>query len=409
MKVIKLAIAPLSQYLLDPETKSQPGKLLAALALEDIFQHEGHARSRDSVSACRALLRLFEDLPTEPMSMVAVSALQNLVMHSRINKRAVAEAGGILILQGLLLSSNSEIAAQAALLIKFLFSNHTLQEYVSNDLIRSLTAALEKEFSATSINEEVLRTIKVIFSNFPKLHASEAATLIIPHLVVVLKVGTVASQELVLEILCILRHSWSFIPIDISKAQAMAAADAIPILQLLMKSCPPIFHERVDTLLHCLPGCLTVTIKRGYNLKQSVGTTNAFCRLTIGNGPPRQTKVSMAAFFFCFCSQKHLRGLLLKEGFTWAFDVPLYAKAKIHLERYVINFASHIMIPFPGSWFIQQYDGNSGFVGCNKVVIDGVHSGVFSLKNDSNKDGSSRTLKIEITWSNRITNEKIRK
>ncbi|MCL7043269.1 hypothetical protein MKW94_022103 [Papaver nudicaule] len=384
MKVTKLAIAPLSQYLLDPQTKSQPGKLLAALALEDIFQHEGHARSRDSVSACRALLRLLEDQPTEPMSMVAVSALQNLVMHSRTNKRAVAEAGGILVIRGLLLSSNSEIAAQAALLIKFLFSNHTLQEYVSNDLIRSLTAALDKEFSATSINEEVLRTIKVILSNFPKLHASEAATLVIPHLVVVLKDGTVAAQELVLDILCILRHSWSFIPVDISKAQAMAAAEAIPILQLLMKSCPPSFHERVDTLLHCLPGCLTVTIKRGYNLKQSVGTTNAFCRLTIGNGPPRQTKVV-----------SHSISPEWKEGFTWAFDVPpkgqklqIICKSKNTFGKSTLG---RVTLPI------------------DKVVIDGVHSGVFSLRNDSNKDGSSRTLEIEITWSNRITNEKIRK
>ncbi|KAI3873523.1 hypothetical protein MKX03_009433 [Papaver bracteatum] len=384
MKVTKLAIAPLSQYLLDPETKSQPGKLLAALSLEDIFQHEGHARSRDSVSACRALLRLLEDQPTEPMSMVAVSALQNLVMHSRTNKRAVAEAGGILIIQGLLLSSNSEIAAQAALLVKFLFSNHTLQEYVSNDLIRSLTAAAEKEFSATSINEEVLSTIKVIFSNFPKLHASEAAALVIPHLVVVLKAGTVASQELVLDILCILRHSWSFIPIDISKAQAMAAAEAIPILQLLMKSCPPSFHERVDALLHCLPGCLTVTIKRGCNLKQSVGTTNAFCRLTIGNGPPRQTKVV-----------SHSTSPEWKEGFTWAFDVPpkgqklqIICKSKNTFGKSTLG---RVSLPI------------------DKVVIDGVHSGVFSLKSDSNKDGSSRTLEIEITWSNRITNEKIRK
>lgn len=139
MKVSKYAIAPLSQYLLDPQTRSQSGKLLAALALGDLSQHEGHARASDSVSACCALISLLEDQPTEEMTMVAICALQNFVMNSRTNRRAVAEAGGILVIQELLLSPNTEVAGQAALLIKFLFSTHTLQEYVSNELIRSLT------------------------------------------------------------------------------------------------------------------------------------------------------------------------------------------------------------------------------------------------------------------------------
>lgn len=143
MKISKYAIAPLSQYLLDPQTRSQSGRLLAALALGDLSQHEGLARASDSVSACRALISLLEDQPTEEMKMVAICALQNFVMRSRTNRRAVAEAGGILVVQELLLSPNSDVAAQAALLIKFLFSNHTLQEYVSNELIRSLTGMLQ--------------------------------------------------------------------------------------------------------------------------------------------------------------------------------------------------------------------------------------------------------------------------
>lgn len=159
-------------------------------------------------------------------------------------------------------------------------------------------AALEKElWSTATINEEVLRTINVIFANFNKLHISEAATLCIPHLVGALKSGSEAAQESVLDTLCLLKHSWSTMPIEIAKSQAMIAAEAIPILQMLMKTCPPSFHEKADSLLHCLPGCLTVTIKRGNNLKQAMGGTNAFCRLTIGNGPPRQTKVMMAEKF----------------------------------------------------------------------------------------------------------------
>ncbi|XP_027192233.1 protein CELLULOSE SYNTHASE INTERACTIVE 3-like isoform X2 [Cicer arietinum] len=106
-------------------------------------------------------------------------------------------------------------------------------------------------------------------------------------------------------------------PMDIEKSQAMIAAEAIPILHMLMKTCPPSFHERAYTLLHCLPGCLTVpgclivTIKRGNNLKQTMGSTNVFCQLTISNSPPKQTKVV-----------NHSTSLEWKEGFTWAFDIP---------------------------------------------------------------------------------------
>lgn len=41
----------------------------------------------------------------------------------------------------------------------------------------------------------------------------------------------------------------------------------------------------------------------------------------------------------------------------------------------------------------------------DKVVTEGVYSGLFSLNHDANKDGSSRTLEIEIIWSNRMSNE----
>ncbi|XP_057503128.1 protein CELLULOSE SYNTHASE INTERACTIVE 3-like isoform X1 [Actinidia eriantha] len=383
MKVSKYAIAPLAQYLLDPQTRSQSGKLLAALALGDLSQREGLARASDSVSACRALISLLEDQPTEEMQMVAICALQNFVMHSRTNRRAVAEAGGILVIQELLVSPNPEAVGQAALLIKFLFSNHTLQEYVSNELIRSLTAALEKElWSSSTVNEDVLRTIHVIFTNFPKLHISEAATLCIPNLVAALKSGSDAAQDSVLDTLCLLKHSWSTMPIDISKSQAMIASEAIPILQMLVKTCPPSFHDRADSLLHCLPGCLTVTIKRGSNLKQVMGGTNAFCRLTIGNGPPRQTKVV-----------SNSTSPEWKEGFTWAFDVPPKGQ-KLHI---LCKSKSTFGKTSLGRVTIQ----------IDKVVSEGVYSGLFSLNHDSNKDGTSRTLEIEINWSNRISNESV--
>ncbi|KAF7816836.1 Protein CELLULOSE SYNTHASE INTERACTIVE 3 [Senna tora] len=383
MKASKYAIAPLSQYLLDPQTSSESGKLLAALALGNLSQHKRHARASVSVSACRALISLLEDQPTEEMKMVAICALQNFVMNSRTNRRAVAESGGILVIQELLLYPNPEVAGQAALLIKYLFSTHTLQEYVSNELIRSLTASLERElWSTATINEEVLKTLHVIFMNFPKLHISEATTLCIPHLVGALKSGSEVAQDSVLDTLCLLRHSWSTMPIEIVKSQALIAAEAIPILQLLMKTCPPSFHDRADSLLHCLPGSLTVTIKRGNNLKQAVGSTNAFCRLTIANGPPKQTKVV-----------SHSISPEWKEGFTWAFDVPPKGQ-KLHIICKSKNTFGKTTL---GRVTIQ----------IDKVVTEGVYSGLFSLNHDSNKDGSSRTLEIEIFWSNRVSNDDI--
>ena len=158
-------------------------------------------------------------------------------------------------------------------------------------------AALERElWSAATVNEEVLRTILVLFSNFQKLHISEAATLCIPHLVTALRSGSETAQDITLTTLCLLKHSWSTMPLDVSKSQAMVTAEAIPILQKLMKCCPASFPERVESLLSSLPGCLTVTINRANNLRQVLGGTNAFCRLTIGHGPPRRTKVLRTLF-----------------------------------------------------------------------------------------------------------------
>ncbi|GAB4848503.1 hypothetical protein Ancab_003208 [Ancistrocladus abbreviatus] len=98
-----------------------------------------------------------------------------------------------------------------------------------------MKAALERElWSSATINEEVLKTINVIFSNFHKLHTSKAATLCIPHLVNALKSGSEAAKESVLDTLNLLKNSWSTMPIEVTKSQAMVVAEAIPILQMLV-------------------------------------------------------------------------------------------------------------------------------------------------------------------------------
>jgi limonene-1,2-epoxide hydrolase len=138
-KVTKSAILPLSQYLLDPQTQAQQARLLATLALGDLFQNEGLARTADAVSACRALVNVLEDQPTEEMKVIAICALQNLVMYSRSNKRAVAEASGVQVMLDLIGSGDPETSVQAAMFIKLLFSNHTIQEYASSETVRAIT------------------------------------------------------------------------------------------------------------------------------------------------------------------------------------------------------------------------------------------------------------------------------
>lgn len=379
MKGAKFAIAPLSQYLLDPQTRAQPARLLAALALGDLFQHDGLAHTTDAVSACRALVSLLEDQPSEEMKMIAICALQNLVMHSRSNKRAVAEAGGVHVVQELLNSSNTETAGQAAALIKLLFSSHTIQEYATSEIIRALTASLEREFWATgTVNEDMLKAIDTLFYNFPRLCGTEAATLCVPQLVSALKAGTELAQEAALDALLLLRQAWSSSAsaTEVGKTQAMGMVDAIPVLQLLMRSGPEHFQEKADVLLQCLPGSLVVTIKRGHNLKQSMGSTNAFCKLTLGNGAPRQTKVV-----------PNSSSPEWNQGFAWAFDTPPKGQ-KLRISCKSKNAFGKGSL---GKVTIQ----------IDRVVMLGKVSGQYTLVPDTNRDGTSRTLEIEFQWSNR--------
>ncbi|CAL0320358.1 unnamed protein product [Lupinus luteus] len=375
-KVTKSAILPLSQYLLDPQTQAQQARLLATLALGDLFQNEGLARTPDAVSACRALVNVLEDQPTEEMKVVAICALQNLVMYSRSNKRAVAEAGGVQVILDLIGSSHPETSVQAAMFIKLLFSNHTIQEYASSETVRTITAAIEKDLWATgTVNDEYLKALNSLFSNFPRLRATEPATLSIPHLVTSLKTGSEASQEAALDALFLLRQAWSACPAEVSRAQSIAAADAIPLLQYLIQSGPPRFQEKAEFLLQCLPGTLVVIIKRGNNMKQSVGNPSVYCKLTLGNTPPKQTKVVSTG-----------PNPDWDESFSWSFESPPKGQ-KLHI-----------------SCKNKSKMGKSSFgkvtIQIDRVVMLGAVSGEYTLLPES-KSGPSRNLEIEFQWSNK--------
>ncbi|XP_044469114.1 protein CELLULOSE SYNTHASE INTERACTIVE 1-like [Mangifera indica] len=377
-KATKSAILPLSQYLLDPQTQAQQARLLATLALGDLFQNESLARSADAVSACRALVNVLEEQPTEEMKVVAICALQNLVMYSRSNKRAVAEAGGVQVVLDLIGSSDPDTSVQAAMFVKLLFSNHTIQEYASSETVRAITAAIEKELWATgTVNDEYLKALNSLFSNFPRLRATEPATLSIPHLVTALKTGSEATQEAALDTLFLLRQAWSACPAEVSKAQSVAAADAIPLLQYLIQSGPPRFQEKAEFLLQCLPGTLVVIIKRGNNMKQSVGNPSVFCKLTLGNTPPRQTKIVSTG-----------PNPEWDESFAWSFESPPKGQ-KLHI-----------------SCKNKSKMGKSSFgkvtIQIDRVVMLGAVAGEYTLLPES-KSGASRNLEIEFQWSNNLT------
>ncbi|CAI0554464.1 unnamed protein product [Linum tenue] len=65
-------------------------------------------------------------------------------MYSRSNKRAVAEAGGVQVVLDLIGSSDPDTSVQAAMFVKLLFSNHTIQEYASSETVRAITGKFSK-------------------------------------------------------------------------------------------------------------------------------------------------------------------------------------------------------------------------------------------------------------------------
>ncbi|XP_065013804.1 protein CELLULOSE SYNTHASE INTERACTIVE 1-like isoform X2 [Musa acuminata AAA Group] len=375
-KAAKSAILPLSMYLLDPQTQSQQGKLLAALALGDLFQNEGLARTTDAVSACRALINLLEDQPTEEMKVVALCALQNLVTYSRSNKRAVAEAGGVQVVLELINSSNPDTSAQAAMFVKLLFSTQTIQEYASSETVTTITAAIEKDLLASgSVNEEYLKALNALLSNFPRLRATEPVTLSIPLLVKCLKTGSEVSQEAALDSLFLLRQAWSVCPAEVFKAQTVAASEAIPLLQYLIQCGPPRFQEKAELLLQSLPGTLTVIIKRGNNLRQSVGNPSVYCKLRLGSNPPIHTKIVSTG-----------PTPEWDESFTWAFDSPPKGQ-KLHIScKNKSKFGKKSF----GKVTIQV----------DQVVVLGSAAGEYILLPES-KSGPPRHLEIEFQWSNK--------
>lgn len=380
MPIAARALASLCGYLLDPEARDLRAKLLTSLALGDLFQEPALARGHFAATAARALVGMLmmeeeEELSGE-LQVVAISSLQNLVIASRNNKRHVAESGGISIILELLAQSPPDVTSAAAGLVGRLFNSHTIQEYATPDIVATLTAVLARELQLShSADEEVVRAIETLMHNFTRLRVTEEATAAISPLVGAMRVGNEEAQEAALSTLSLLRQGWGSAT-DVARAQAAAAGEAIPVLQLMLRSGPIKLYEKAEALLAVLPGSFTVTLKRGSNLKAAMGSTNAFCKVTLGEGPPRLTKVVPQ------CTDPEWQ-----EALTWPLAVPptgqklqVSCKTKTSLGKGSL-----------GKVVIQ----------IDRVVTLGTISGTYALVPDMNKDGSQRALDIDFVWSNR--------
>ena len=71
--------------------------------------------------------------------------------------------------------------------------------------------------------------------------SAENPEITVAEVVDALKAGTEPAQEAALDALCLLKNSWPSIPAEFDKEQAMVAAEAIPVLQLLIRTIPPHF------------------------------------------------------------------------------------------------------------------------------------------------------------------------
>ena len=107
-----------------------------------------------------------------------------------------------------------------------------------------------------------------------------------------------------------------------------------------------------------------------------MGNLSAYYKLTLGNGPPRKTKVVSTG-----------PTPEWDEVFAWAFDIPPKGQ-KIHIS--CKNKSSFGKSSF-GKVTIQ----------IDHVVMLGSIAGEDTLLPDKNKAGQSRSLEIEFQWSNK--------
>jgi hypothetical protein len=134
---------------------------------------------------------------------------------------------------------------------------------------------MEKDLWATaSVSEDLVKALTVMLGNFSRLRSTNEATQCIPQLVGALKAGNEAAQEAALDALYLLQEDWVNSPEEVGKVQSVAAAEAIPMLQFMVREGSPRFAEKAEIILQCLPGSLVVKCILQAYTRQRSSTSN---------------------------------------------------------------------------------------------------------------------------------------
>ncbi|CAI7909366.1 unnamed protein product [Closterium sp. NIES-53] len=174
---------------------------------------------------------------------------------------------------------------------------------------------------------------------------------------------------------------------EMARLQSIAMGDTIPVLQLMLRSGPINLYEKAETLLSVLPGSLSVCVKRGSNLKASMGATNAYCKLTLADTPAKVTKCLPAALCAAHCVLLHVCSISNPccVSFPW-------------LVCTVLCWACCVGLAGGVGW---QSSLGKATIQIDRVVALGMVSGTYVLQPEGNRDGTQRTIDVDFIWSNR--------
>lgn len=120
-----------------------------------------------------------------------------------------------------------------------------------------------------------------------------------------------------------------------------------------------------------------MVIKRGSNIKKSVGNPSVYCKLTLGNTEPRLTKVVSTG-----------PTPEWDESFSWSFESPPKGQK--------------LRISCKNKSKVGKKSYGKVTILIDQVVVLGAVAGEYTLLPES-KSGSSRKLEIEFQWSNQTS------
>ncbi|CAI7796481.1 unnamed protein product, partial [Closterium sp. NIES-53] len=339
-------IPSLVVLLLHPSTSLQ---YRAAGAVDAVMDDEQQANVVASCSAVAPLVSLLEG-ERHGLHAAASSALFKLAKDRRQCKLDMAAAGVIERIIAIFPSAPLALCSLLAELLRVLTNNSTIAKgATAARLVGPVFAMLRHAELSPSAQTSALQALVNVLEKPGRLEALDlppsdameplVPLLLSPSLVVAqLAAGLLAHvltldafhsdgitaaaaaplvrllgselESLRTEALKALELGWASSK-EMARLQSIAMGDTIPVLQLMLRSGPINLYEKAETLLSVLPGSLSVCVKRGSNLKASMGATNAYCKLTLADTPAKVTKVVSGT-----CDPEW------KQTFTWPLDAP---------------------------------------------------------------------------------------